>query len=672
MVQSKIDKTINYPETKDLNEEDKDYDADLFEISFFNEDIIIAVGQAKFTFIEKNVVYYPVYIIKNERVDSQIGVYEILSDRQPAVLDEDGDLDVEKLGDLLHYSFVTEKYIKGEATNTEPEVSSPDEEEEDEQDEDEDEEDEDEEDEDDDEEEEGEKKGEEDDDLEYGFSPLQKQNAQQAKKERDAYKKQAGQDWIAKFMRNNNYKLVDNEGGGDCLFAVIRDGLKRVGIHTTVAELRDKLANEASQDIFEGYRNMYLMAKGELNDADRMLKDLAKQHKDIKKRTKKAGITRDEIKALITQANDIGNTHARMKKEKKQAVELLNEYSFMHGVENLEQFKAKVRTCTFWGETWAISTLERVLNIKLVLFSLEAFRHKDLDNVLLCGQLNDTILEERGSFEPTHYILTEFMGYHYRLVTYKDRGAFEFNELPFDIKQLVVDKCLERQAGPYFIIPDFRRFMSEINVTPPSPGDDDEHGDDVMLYDDGTVFQFYSRSANVAPGKGAGEKMKAGEQSKYAELSAIPNWRQRLSNFFVDAFEVDGHTWSSVEHYYQASKFKENNEEFYLTFALDMNPESELAVNPALAKAAGGKSGKFKGKRVRPTDIKIDPNFFSGRHKEEMKRAQHAKFTQNEDLSVLLLATHDAKLQHFVRASPPVVFTELMEIREELQRKSKK
>merc|ERR1711907_323535 len=96
MVQSKIDKTINYPETKDLNKEDKDYDADLFEISLFNEDIIIAVGQAKFSFIEKNVVYYPVYIIKNERVDSQIGVYEILSDRQPAVLDEDGDLDVEK------------------------------------------------------------------------------------------------------------------------------------------------------------------------------------------------------------------------------------------------------------------------------------------------------------------------------------------------------------------------------------------------------------------------------------------------------------------------------------------------------------------------------------------------------------------------------------------------
>ena len=97
MVQSKIDKTINYPETKQLNEEDKDYDADLFEISLFNEDRIIAVGQVKFTFIEKNVVYFPVYIIKNERVDSQIGVYEIFADRQPSILDEDGDIDIDKL-----------------------------------------------------------------------------------------------------------------------------------------------------------------------------------------------------------------------------------------------------------------------------------------------------------------------------------------------------------------------------------------------------------------------------------------------------------------------------------------------------------------------------------------------------------------------------------------------
>ena len=52
-----------------------------------------------------------VYVIKNDRVDAQIGVYEITSTEQPAVLDEDGDVDISKLGPLLLYSYVDSKYL---------------------------------------------------------------------------------------------------------------------------------------------------------------------------------------------------------------------------------------------------------------------------------------------------------------------------------------------------------------------------------------------------------------------------------------------------------------------------------------------------------------------------------------------------------------------------------
>lgn len=673
MVQSKIDKTINYPETKELEDEDKDYDADLFEISIHGLDTIIAVGQMKYTFIDKNVVYFPVYVIKDERVHSQIGVYEILSDRQPSIYDEDGDIDVDKLGELLLYSFVDKEYIKADDKPEDVE------EEEDEEHEDygeEERDDEEGEDEDDDGDGDGDEEEEDDGDVPYGFSPLQGQNAEQAKRERDAYKKVARSGWVADFMKNNNYRIVDNEGGGDCLFATIRDGLARVGITTTVSELREKLAHEANEDIFQGYKMLYDMANNEYNDATRIAKDLAKKHREIKKRAESPGTVREDKLKLIKEAKTIQEDHKRIMRERNHAKNMRTEYAFMTGIENLEQFKDKVKTCEFWGETWAISTLERVLNIKLILLSRENWRAKDLDNVLLCGQLNDTILESRGSFEPTHYIITEFQGYHYTLVTYKSRGAFTFDELPFDIKKLVVDKCLEKQSGPYYLIPDFRRFMDEINIVPPSssPNDDEDEEDEITgseLYDDSTVFQFYSRSANQAPGKGSGEKIKPSDMAKYAELASIPDWRKRLSNFWVESFELDGHQWASVEHYYQASKFKENNDAFYMSFSLDMNPEGELSKDPAMAKGAGGKSGKFKGKLVRPREIKIDPDFFSGRHKEEMKRAQEAKFKQNEDLKLMLLATHDAKLQHFVRGSPPVIFTELMEIRKELGREKK-
>ena len=144
------------------------------------------------------------------------------------------------------------------------------------------------------------------------------------------------------------------------------------------------------------------------------------------------------------------------------------------------------------------------------------------------------------------------------------------------------------------------------------------------------------------------------------------NPRKKLSNFWVAPFQLDNHVWSSVEHYYQASKFKENNPQFYLQFTLDANPQGELANNPVFAKAAGGKTGKYKGQRVREAEIVIDANFFKGRHKSEMKAAQMAKFSQNAELQKMLLATKMAKLQHFVRASPPVVFIDLMEIRREL------
>ena len=54
-------------------------------------------------------------------------------------------------------------------------------------------------------------------------------------------------------------------------------------------------------------------------------------------------------------------------KEKKITVQMLKEYKFMKKVDTLEAFKSEIKKCEFWADTWAITTLEREMNLKIVI-----------------------------------------------------------------------------------------------------------------------------------------------------------------------------------------------------------------------------------------------------------------------------------------------------------------
>lgn len=670
MVLSKINpENVSYPELKSVDASDLQKEANLFQLEIKDVDVIIAVGNGKNTFEDYNIRYFPIYLVKYNNKVVQIGVYEIQDSDYLNYLDDYNNLDVEKLNEPLIYSFATKDFLS--KLRLEPEVPlkriegihK----------------------------EEGElteSENEDEREIEYNefyeipderkdifvltkgvpLPPLlNEETAKQAKDYREKYHESPSDTWIEKYMMNTNYNIVDNEGGGDCLFATVRDAFSSIVQQTTVNKLRTKLSNEATEEIFMGYKEHFDLINASLVTDTNKIKELESEYLLLKERLKST-IDRAEQKLIVDEGTKIRQTLLRLVDEKKATGEILREYKFMKGVDTLEKFKIKIKKCEFWGDTWAISTLERILNIKFIILSEEAYRSGDIKNVLQCGQLNDKVLENKGIFQPEFYIIVDYTGSHYKLIGYKKKQIFKFNEIPYDIKKLIVEKCLEINSGTFAIIPDFQKFKAKIKKTVIKEADYEDLSESKLrgLYNDDVVFLFYAKSANKLPGKGAGEKIPNEKLIEYVQLAAIPDWRKKLSNFWVQPFSLDNHQWASVEHYYQASKFKKEHPDFYLSFSLDSG--TDLSKDPVLAKAAGGKSGKFKGDLLRPIEVTVDSDFFGKRYKKEMYNAQYAKFTQNADLKKLLLDTNDAKLTHHSRGAPPVVFNDLMLIRDKIRR----
>jgi len=663
MVNSILNPDINYPELKKLDSEDKSFDASMYEVNILGVDVVIALGQAKYVFIDDNIIYYPIYLVKDDKVSKQIGVYEIMSEQLPNIVDEDGDVDLTKIDEPLLYKFATNELLKDANKSPKNESKKPSAnkayKDEDDQDED---------------EEPSAETAEKDEDEEPSAEKEKEDNEPsldtadmaQMELERDAYKMDKEQPWIQEFLKSNEYQLIDNEGGGECLFAVIRDAFKSIDKDTSIMELRKKLSDEVTPDIYENYKDKYKMFVNTVQTGETELKELSKMNNELRDRLRNAK-ERSEQQLIVENAKEVAAKYKRLKSEIKISKELMAEFKFMKKVNSIEDLKKIIKTCDFWADTWAISTLERILNIKLVIFSSEAWKAGDINNVLQCGQLNDKILEELGVFEPQYYMLLDYTGTHYKLITYKYHRLFNFNQIPYSIKLDIAKNCLQGSSGPYKIIPQFKMFNEELGIEEPVQLDVNVIAEkENTLYDGTIVFQFYNRSNDKPlPGKGNGEQIPLELVKDFSQLAEISEWRRKLDNEYTSPFEADGHKWKTVEHFYQGNKFKNTNKEFYILFT--QNSGSKISDDVELAKMAGSKSGKHKGELLRSKDIKIDPMFYGGNEENVLERGIYAKFSQDKtDLKSALLNTKKAKLQHYKKGMEPEIANALMLVRSKL------
>ncbi|MEE9573666.1 MAG: hypothetical protein V3W20_11500, partial [Candidatus Neomarinimicrobiota bacterium] len=115
MVKSVLDPEIEYTDVMTIDKSDIGFDAVQFQLELFpNTAAVIALGNVKYTYSAKNILYVPVYLIKDGEVVDQIGIYEFLASNYTQLMDEDGDLDIDKFVNPLplYYSFFNEKFLK--------------------------------------------------------------------------------------------------------------------------------------------------------------------------------------------------------------------------------------------------------------------------------------------------------------------------------------------------------------------------------------------------------------------------------------------------------------------------------------------------------------------------------------------------------------------------------
>jgi len=675
MVVSKLDSTVNYPELKRVDPDDLSKESDLYEIEVKNINIIVAIGSQKNTFADKNITYFPVYLVKHNNKAIQIGIYEIRSENLVDYMDDDATLDIERIDEPLIYTFATKEMLDNSRKIPDSEIEM-----------------------------ENKRISKKSEKKENKFSEekninivkdvkvkesvilipqirkdiftarigaiipptLRQESSIEAKDERQKYHEEDGNNWVQKFMKNKNYSLTDVESNGDCFFATIREAFDKIGQETQVSKLRNKLADEVNERVFNGYLEQYNMYSQSIRDTTAESIKLKNEYEMFQQKLTRT-IDHEQKVIIYNAAKELKKHYDRLKRDIDLSKEMLKEFRSLKDIKSLSDFKKYIKTCDFWADDWAISTLERILNIKFVILSSEMYAQGDINNVLRCGNAIDPILQSRGEFDPEYYIIVDHNGSHYKLIEYKKKTIFKFKEIPYDIKKIVVDKCMERNSGLFSFIPDFETFKGKLSNSTVYKPSFDELGEAKILnlYDDNIIFSFYARSADKPlPGKGSGEKVTLESVREFSELAKITSWRKKLSDFWIQPFTIDNHRWSSVEHYYQASKFKKKNPEFYLSFSLDSG--TELSKNPDMAKGAGSKNGKYNGTLIRPKTVEIDADFFSVRAEKEKSDAQFAKFTQNLDLKVLLLETKNAKLVQFRQGREPEICDNLMVLRDKI------
>jgi len=487
MIQSVINDDIEYIVDKNIEENDLGRSVSVFEMQLFEIDVCLTVGEINDLYKQKNVLFTPVYLIIEEKKCEKIGYFEFYSTEIATYMDKDGDLDISLIEGPVIFDYVDSDYLIGLLKKSKfiQQFKLADDELSDEL-----------------------KKDmeekikerqrgkaveniEEVDKIELLLTEFDGEfNGKIDKKLQKIYKKEIKESvitesskWVQKHYKNNKYDIVDNEGGSDCLFSTISDSLEDINVNISVLSLRNILSNSMSQKNYETYKenfdllnNKIISIKNDLSSLKKESSQLKSQYSDLTKKAKlyKSENERDKLIEAVNKRKEVKTQHDELKKKSKElmkdnklAIIKFQDFKFMKDINNLEKLKIIVKQKNFWADSNAISKLEKILNVKIIVLLKKNYEDGG-KSLISCSDTVSTEIMDKGSFKPKYYIILSFMerneGDHYVLITYKKKRIFTFYEIPYAVREEIKEKCLskdENKRSLFDYISLFNKFNKE-------------------------------------------------------------------------------------------------------------------------------------------------------------------------------------------------------------------
>lgn len=196
--------------------------------------------------------------------------------------------------------------------------------------------------------------------------------------------------WIKEKIDDENYKIIDVGGNGDCFFHVLRHSFRN---SYSVKQLREIVSSNITEYIYNTWSVLYKDSLKDLEESNKTL--LRTKNEDRKQKIKE----------------DISSTKS-----------IINDYRFMKNVKSLQDLRNVIKTSEYWADEVSINILRDVLDVEFIIF--------DYSNLNIRKNIDKN---------KSYYILVNYTGGHYQLVTHKDKFLFEYNTLPKSLKSYLLN-----------------------------------------------------------------------------------------------------------------------------------------------------------------------------------------------------------------------------------------